>query len=225
MKRIAIFVIAAYAAIFLVLTFPVVMVCFYPEIRPVESLGVFTWWPYWILIGIVLLCQAGLLLLPLQITSRRPTSRKHICLPIIVSGFLIGALALGVICSLNEFILGENSFDSEWAAWSAIACWIFIWAIWSFIFYRITQGEDPKSIILRQCRLLLKGSVIALLVAVPTHIIARFRDYCCAGLYTFIGITFGIAVMLLSFGPGIFFLYAERWKKLHPKNHMNPEVK
>jgi hypothetical protein len=22
--------------------------------------------------------------------------------------------------------------------------------------------------------------------------------------------------MLLSFGPGVFFLYADRWKKLHP---------
>jgi hypothetical protein len=219
MKRIAIFVISAYAAIFLLLTWPVVMAGFYPLLRPRDGLAVFAWWPYWILIGILLLCQAGLLLIPLKITSKRPTSRKHICLPVIVSGFLIGALALGVICSLSEFIMGEKTFSSEWAGWSAITCWIIIWAIWSFVFSRIARGDDPQNIILRQCRWLLKGSIIALLVAVPTHIVARYRDYCCAGIYTFIGITFGIAVMLLSFGPGIFFLYAERWKKLHPKNH------
>lgn len=216
MKRIAIFLISAYAAIFIILTWPAIIVCFYPEIKPVEGLSVFTSWTYWILIGILLLCQAGLLLLPLKITGRRPTSRRHICLPIIVSGFLIGALALGLIFSLDEFILGEKAFDSEWAGWSVIAFWIIIWATWCYIFCRITHGDEPRSIILRQCRCLLTGSMIALLVAVPTHIIVRGRDYCCAGVYTFIGITFGIAVMLLSFGPGIFFLYAERWGKLHP---------
>jgi hypothetical protein len=71
----------------------------------------------------------------------------------------------------------------------------------------------------RQCRLLLKGSILELLIAVPTHIIARYRDYCCAGFMTFIGLTMGISVMLFSFGPAVFFLYVERWKRLHPKSN------
>jgi hypothetical protein len=53
---------------------------------------------------------------------------------------------------------------------------------------------------------------------VPTHIVARARDYCCAGFYTFLGIAFGVAVMLFSFGPGVFFLFAARWKRLHPRD-------
>ena len=57
-----------------------------------------------------------------------------------------------------------------------------------------------------------------MLVAVPTHIVARHRGYCCAGVYTFIGISFGLAVLLLSFGPSVYFLYAERWRKLHPES-------
>jgi hypothetical protein len=31
-----------------------------------------------------------------------------------------------------------------------------------------------------------------------------------------VGITFGLSIMLLSFGPGVFFLFAERWRRLHP---------
>lgn len=54
-----------------------------------------------------------------------------------------------------------------------------------------------------------------MLVAVPAHMVARCRDYCCAGFYVFVGITFGIAVMLLAFGPGVYFLYAARWRRLH----------
>jgi len=51
---------------------------------------------------------------------------------------------------------------------------------------------------------------------VPTHIVARHRNECCAGCFTFIGLTMGISVMLFSFGPSVFFLYAARWKRLHP---------
>ena len=44
------------------------------------------------------------------------------------------------------------------------------------------------------------------------HIVARIRDYCFAGTMTFIGLALGISVMLFSFGPAVFFLYAERWR-------------
>ena len=38
-----------------------------------------------------------------------------------------------------------------------------------------------------------------------------------AGVMTFIGLTLGISVMLFSFVPAVFFLYAERWRRLHPE--------
>jgi hypothetical protein len=34
---------------------------------------------------------------------------------------------------------------------------------------------------------------------------------------TFIGLTMGMSVMLFSFGPGVFFLFAARWRRLHPE--------
>jgi len=222
MKRIALFVISAYAVLFTVLTWPILWAAFCGAGKDAPNandfLSVFKVPHYWIFIGILLLCQAGLLLIPVKIANRRPTSKRSIYLPIIVSGFLIGALSLGIIYSLNEFIQKEQAFDSEWGAKAAIACCVVIWITWSFIFCRLASGQEPKNIVLRQCKLLLRGSVIALLVAVPTHIVARSRDYCCAGVLTFIGITFGIAVMLLSFGPSIYFLYVERWRKLHPES-------
>ncbi len=33
---------------------------------------------------------------------------------------------------------------------------------------------------------------------------------------TFIGLSLGISVMLFSFGPAVFFLYVDRWRRLHP---------
>jgi hypothetical protein len=164
----------------------------------------------------VLLCQTGLLFIPVKIASRRPTSKRSVYLPVIISGFLIGSLILGMIYSLNEFSQKDKAFKESWEFWIAIGCCAAIWIIWSFIFCKLASGKEPKSIVLKQCKHLLHGSVIALLVAVPTHIVVRQREYCCAGFCTFIGIVFGVAVMLISFGPSVFFLYAERWRKLHP---------
>jgi hypothetical protein len=87
--------------------------------------------------------------------------------------------------------------------------------LWTAVFYRMSRYENPEDVITRQCRYLFRGSILELLIAVPTHIVARSRDYCCAGFMTFIGITLGIAVLLLSYGPGVFFLFVERWHRLH----------
>ena len=77
-------------------------------------------------------------------------------------------------------------------------------------------------VVTRQCRLLFRGSVLELFVAVPTHVVARVRDYCCAGTWTFIGIATGLAVMLFAFGPAVFFLFVARWKRLHPESRLSP---
>ncbi len=217
MKKIAWFVVLAYLVIFVVLTWPLVASSFaFSGMQTSEPLGLFCEVPYWIFIVILLLCEAGLLLLPMRIEHRRPVSRRHVVFPIIVAGFLAGALLVGVIGSLVEFFQREKAFESGWLGWSALAGGVVLWIVWGGVFYRISKSKEPENIILLQCKRLLQGSVIALFVAVPTHIVARCRDYCCAGFYTFIGITFGIAVMLLSFGPGIYFLYAARWRRLHP---------
>jgi hypothetical protein len=90
------------------------------------------------------------------------------------------------------------------------------WGAWAIVFFRISRRTDPADMVSRQCRCLLKGSVLELLIAVPTHIVARYRDYCCAGCLTFIGLTMGMSVMLFAYGPAVFFLFVARWKRLHP---------
>jgi hypothetical protein len=78
----------------------------------------------------------------------------------------------------------------------------------------MAASTDPASIASRLHRWLLAGSVLELLVAVPTHIAVRQRRECCAGIATGLGICAGVAVMLLSFGPSIGFLYYRRWKQV-----------
>jgi len=133
--------------------------------------------------------------------------------PILASGLMVGILGVGAAMSIGEFIRKEEVVDKAFP-WLALPV---LWAVWTLIFARATRDKAPMDAVTRQCRYLLKGSILELLVAVPTHIVARARDYCCAGFSTFLGIAFGVSVMLFSFGPGVFFLFAARWKRLHPE--------
>ena len=91
------------------------------------------------------------------------------------------------------------------------------WMIWGLIFYRATREDDAATLSARAMRWLLRGSILNLLVAVPTHVVVRHRDDCCAPAASFAGIVTGISVMLLSFGPGVLFLFAARRRQLKPK--------
>jgi hypothetical protein len=80
--------------------------------------------------------------------------------------------------------------------------------LWGIVFFRFARdSEDP---ITRSVSLLLRGSVLELLIAVPAHVIVRRRHDCSAPGVTSFGITSGIAIMLLAFGPSVLLLYKKR---------------
>src|SRR5204863_9629271 len=91
-----------------------------------------------------------------------------------------------------------------------------LWLLWALVFYRFAKNDDPNTIVKRTTRWLLRGSILEILVAVPSYIIVRNRHGCCAPFGTFWGIATGLAIMLFCFGPGVFFLFAERFRRLRP---------
>jgi hypothetical protein len=88
------------------------------------------------------------------------------------------------------------------------------WLAWGVGFHRYSRSDDADALTARTIRFLLRGSILELLVAVPSHVIVRQRGDCCAPAGTFFGIAAGLSVMFLSFGPGILFLYARRFEQL-----------
>jgi hypothetical protein len=221
MKRWAILVAGLYLLILIVLTVPAILLAFATKISVTEAVKSYSVWAYWVWLAVMVISQLALLAVPVRVASRRPMTRGALWPTILAAGLMIGALAVGAVYSVAEFLLRDKGPDS-WIAWGGIGVGLVTWGVWAVIFHRAGRSEAPSDVVTRQCRLLLKGSILELLIAVPTHIVARYRDYCCAGFMTFVGLTMGAAVMLFAYGPAVFYLFVERWNRLHPRTGSAP---
>jgi hypothetical protein len=204
---------------------------------------------FWIWLAVMGLGQALLLLAPVGIAERKPTPRRPLLVPVVTVGFFMAALVFGGLLALLCAFFKDNGMDAfaligqfeenplgvfivknAGASGNPSLHYIFgmitvtalLWLIWALVFYRFARIDRPNAFVKRTTGWLLRGSILELLVAVPSHIIVRHRDDCCAPLGTFWGITTGLSVMLLCFGPGVFFLFAERLGRLQPAEQRSP---
>ena len=243
MKRWAVLTVLLYALALLVLTLPVLLLAFAnwgqrdTHIGLREVYQTYANWAYWVWLAVLLAGQALLLLLPIHIAERRLPARRALKIPVLVTAFFLGNLLLAGLFSLLSAIFLDDSFNvflfvdriadrlrsapvSGGTTWGTVTSLLLImvvfWIIWGIIFRRATRADAPDALVRRCTRWLLRGSILELLIAVPSHVIVRRRDDCCAPAGTFWGIATGISVMLLCFGPGVFFLFVERCRKLKP---------
>ena len=114
--------------------------------------------------------------------------------------------------------LGLTSGSDWFIYFHLIGLLLLFWLAWGLVFYLVTREDEPDALLQRTTRWLLRGSILELLVAVPSHILIRQREECCAPFLSFWGIVTGISVMLLSFGPGVLFLFARRIRERQPRN-------
>lgn len=90
------------------------------------------------------------------------------------------------------------------------------WMGWGVGFLRVYLHKDSHQAYPRVLRRLFHGSVLELLVALPCHIVVRGREDCCAPAMTAFAIAAGLSLMLMTFGPGVVWLYADRVRRLTP---------
>ena len=225
MKRWALLVAILYALILAVLALPMILLGLAHavdiDIRSVVAMYIH--WQWWLIFALMGLAQAALLAVPVRVASRRPIARIPLIQTVLVAALMMAGLVVGAFLSIFEF--GFYNLGGGWTPWTVLIIGIISWCGWTIAFFRLSQKVDAEDLTSRLCRYLLKGSILELLIAVPTHIVARSRDYCCAGFMTFVGLTLGMAVMLFSFGPGVFFLFVARWRRLHPeqsRDRMSP---
>jgi hypothetical protein len=216
MKRWGILTAGLYAAALVLLTVPVIRAAFPNGDQPEQ---IYSQWGYWVWVGFMTLCAVLLIIAPVRLAGGRDRSRRPLAIAVGTTGFLLAMLVLGATASIGELVAGENAFNGfapdGWTFLFRFAgITLALWGLWAAVLYWLTRRQAPLSAVRWWARTLLAGSVLELLIAVPSHIVVRQRTECCAGSYTFLGLVTGISVMLLSFGPGVFFLFAERASRI-----------
>ena len=210
MRLVALAIALLYGIIIILLSRLVSHIAFLGTKAEINLTALFMSRAYWIWLVILVAGQATLLFSHIPPSGRRAATRRNLLFPIIVTALMMASLTAGVSVAIGELISARPTSPALW--WSALTVLILTWILVSGIFARRSRNIDAKSFIEKKVQYVFWGSVLELLVAVPAHIFVRGKDYDYAGAATFIAIAFGIAIMLFSFGPGIFFLYQERWK-------------
>ena len=172
-------------------------------------------WLFWLFCGILILSEVFLLIIPVRIVKQRPKPQRGLWVTAIVSAALFAIIIFGMVWSVIAAVFGDDG--PEDMVWLSLIFLLINWIAWSCIFRAFARKRDPGSYIRKLMKWLFRGTILELLIAVPSHVIVRHKDVCCAHVITAAGIATGLVVMLMSFGPGIYFLYAERIQSKKPQ--------
>ena len=158
----------------------------------------------WLLIALFVAAQAILLFVSVDTSRKRLKPRRKLAASVASTSFAVGFMSIAILLNIVVAISGDDVFDWEWF-------WLIVpglWLFWAIVFFLYRQRVSDR--LDRTIGWLLNGSVLQLLIAVPTHILVRHRDDCCAPMISGYGIATGVALMLMAFGPSVVFLYQKR---------------
>lgn len=218
MARWALWTILLYIILVIIIFVPLLhWLAFLGDASFVDSLKLYISWEFWFFFCVFVLIQAGLLLIPVKMADESYQPRRHIRIPIAATGLAFSIILIGIIWSILMAIWGDDAWARVYP-WASLCFVAISWLIWSILFYRWWRSTEPQALTKRLTTWLIRGSILELLVAVPSHIIVRRREDCCAPGLTFLGIATGLVIMALAFGPGLYFLFRERFERMKPRS-------
>lgn len=195
-----------YAVATVLLLFPgaALLAGYRPDEWTIDQLAAGIW------VGILVLGEALLILLSVDSGARRFRQRRHLAFTATLAGFLIAvlfasaAVSFAIAMKMSDDVLfrGGDPLTLSLATFGAL------WCLWGSLFYVHYRGSPEP--VAAAVGWLLTGSVLELLIAVPSHIVVHRRNDCTEPAVTSYGVVTGLAVMLLAFGPGILALYRKR---------------
>ena len=159
----------------------------------------------WIFILFLLLCQIALLAIPVRSANERPIGKAPVWATIVVGAFFMALLVYSLLLVLTETTVLNQAKD-PWF-YITLAIFFIMWIVWGLLFKKTADSESPESLSNKVTRWMIRASILEVLIAIPAHVYVRQKTYCCAGFLTFFGLTMGICIMLIAFGPGIYYLY------------------
>jgi hypothetical protein len=169
-------------------------------------------WGFWA--WILALAGGPLILLCLRIdlSHLRLRPRRRLAVSVAAAGFALALLLLAAVVNIALAALPRDFDYPEGTGWILLAVWLGAWLLWALLLWRLADRVfDPAGGVFRW---LLAGSVLELLIAVPAHVVVRQREDCTAPAVSGFGVATGLAILLMSLGPGVLFLYRARIRRI-----------
>ncbi len=185
------------------------------SLRALSTLSTNDWMAVSFGFGWVLLLAGGpfVLLWTTVAPTPPPRARRSLWMVSLLTAGTFGSLTLFAALSILSVRYGDDLL-LPWTFEPVIAL-LGAWLLWAIVFLRLGDRLlDPAT---RLYRWIVAGSVLELCVALPSHVIVRRRGDCCAPGVTAFGIAAGVAVLLMTMGPGALFLYRARMRRLTGK--------
>jgi hypothetical protein len=174
-----------------------------------------TSWEYWVWVMLLAGGPLVLLLIHVGMPRKRSRPRRHILVAAAAAGLALALLVTAAAASVVTAIDVRGTLFCKDCSWVLPSIWLGSWLLWALVLWRMGERLlDPAGRIYRR---LVAGSVLELLIAIPSHVIVRQRHECCAPMVTGLGIAAGFAILLMSLGPGTLFLYRARMPRLRPR--------
>jgi len=175
-----------------------------------------TEWGVWVFFALFVATQAALLFISVDFSGKRLKPRRSLAAAVTATSFAVAIMSLAILANVIVMFTADAVFDWLWF-WIAVPAGL--WVGWGIVFFLYRERMSAQ--MTRTVGWLLNGSVLQLLVAVPTHIVVRERNDCCAPAISGFGIASGIALMLMAFGPSVAFLYQDRLRR-HERRSLMP---
>jgi hypothetical protein len=168
-------------------------------------------WMFW---GWCLLLVGGplvLLFVRIDLSDLRVRPRWPVAISAIAAGLAFALLCSAAAINLLLAFADPSALPDEIGS-IVLGCWLGVWTFWALLLWRLgARILDPAG---RLYRWLVAGSVLELLIAVPSHIVVNRRHDCTAPFVSSFGVATGLAMLLMSIGPGALFLFRARMRRI-----------
>ncbi len=140
-----------------------------------------------------------------------PVKKRRLIIPVIIAAVMMTVLIAGITLALGELIFKNQGEWFAYVFWSIVAI---SWLIWGLIFFIWGMRTQRYKTLRNVISTMFAGSLLSLMISIPSHLIVVKRPGCLVGLSTALGIiSSGIFVMLWAFGPGIILLFLREIRK------------
>lgn len=180
--------------------------------------------PFALIVAFVLLIvQIFLFSIKVDMFDKRPVPKRKITVTSILVAMLMAIMTFTAYVVLFAVMFGEGAPRLSPGSENFYIFFLFMlffgsWFFWAWGFLKLYKNKDENNFMSKLLARVIAGSVMELIIAIPSHIIFRQRDDCCAPIFSYFGIVMGTTVLLLAFGPGIVFLYLKRMADKRPKS-------